>query len=86
MLQGETSNVWLCRHSIAAIKFDDVVVQVQTIKTSVESAIMLLRIDDIVSGISKKKGAPSGPTGTQTEDHDNVSIAMHTNPFACASD
>ncbi|KAL0029930.1 hypothetical protein WJX77_008153 [Trebouxia sp. C0004] len=47
-------------------------VKVQTIKTSVESAIMLLRIDDIVSGISKKKGAPSGPTGTQTEDHDNV--------------
>lgn len=38
---------------------------------------MLLRIDDIVSGISKKsKGGPSGPTGTQTEDHDNVS-AMH---------
>jgi len=74
--------VWLYRHSIAAIKVDDVVVQVQTIKTSVESAIMLLRIDDIVSGISKKKGAPSGPTGTQTEDHDNVSIAIHTN--ACA--
>lgn len=47
-------------------------VKVQTIKTSVESAIMLLRIDDIVSGISKKKGAPSGPTSTQTEDHDNV--------------
>ncbi|DBA86859.1 TPA: T-complex protein 1 subunit gamma [Trebouxia sp. C0005] len=47
-------------------------VKVQTIKTSVESAIMLLRIDDIVSGISKKKGAPSGPTGAQTEDHDNV--------------
>lgn len=47
-------------------------VKVQTIKTSVESAIMLLRIDDIVSGISKKKGAASGPTGTQTEDHDNV--------------
>ncbi len=74
--------MWLYRHSIAAIKVDDVVVQVQTIKTSVESAIMLLRIDDIVSGISKKKGAPSGPTGTQTEDHDNVSIAIHTN--ACA--
>ena len=50
------------------------VMQVQTIKTSVESAIMLLRIDDIVSGISKKsKGGASQPTGPQTEDHENVS-------------
>ncbi len=78
--------MWLFMHSKAAVKVDDVVVQVQTIKTSVESAIMLLRIDDIVSGISKKKGAPSGPTGTQTEDHDNVSIAMHTSPGGFASD
>ena len=55
-------------------------VQVQTIKTSVESAIMLLRIDDIVSGISKKsRGGGGQPSGTQTEDHDNVSIfaAVH---------
>ena len=50
--------------------------QVQTIKTSVESAIMLLRIDDIVSGISKKsKGGASQPSGPQTEDHDNVSTS-----------
>ncbi|KAL3150294.1 T-complex protein 1 subunit gamma [Trebouxia sp. C0010 RCD-2024] len=48
-------------------------VKVQTIKTSVESAIMLLRIDDIVSGISKKsRGGGGQPSGTQTEDHDNV--------------
>ena len=42
-------------------------VQVQTIKTAVESAALLLRIDDIVSGLSKSKagggggGAPKGP-------------------------
>eukprot|EP00741_Cyanophora_paradoxa_P002689 tig00000615_g2609.t1 len=37
-------------------------VKTQTIKTAVESACMLLRIDDIVSGISKKKEAKSsGP-------------------------
>ena len=54
--------------------------QVQTIKTSVESAIMLLRIDDIVSGISKKgKGGGGQPTGTQTEDHDNVSVLICMN-------
>lgn len=36
---------------------------------------MLLRIDDIVSGISKKsRGGGGQPSGTQTEDHDNVSF------------
>ncbi|CAG8640750.1 917_t:CDS:2, partial [Paraglomus occultum] len=36
-------------------------VKVQTIKTAIESACLLLRVDDIVSGISKKKsgGAPT---------------------------
>jgi len=39
-------------------------VKVQTIKTAVEAACMLLRIDDIVSGISKKdKGGPSMSVG-----------------------
>ena len=47
----------------------------QTIKTAVESATLLLRIDDIVSGMSKKdKTAPgqARPPGPQTEDADNV--------------
>lgn len=35
--------------------------QVQTIKTAVESAQMLLRIDDIVSGISKKQQVRGEP-------------------------
>lgn len=48
-------------------------VKVQTIKTAVESAAMLLRIDDIVSGITKKDKT-SGPTskGPQMDDGDNV--------------
>jgi T-complex protein 1 subunit gamma len=50
-------------------------VKVQTIKTAVESATMLLRIDDIVSGISKKSRMAPGqskPSGPQTEDPDQV--------------
>ena len=45
-------------------------VKTQTIKTALESAMLLLRIDDIVSGIQKKdKMAPgqSKPAGPQAE-------------------
>jgi T-complex protein 1 subunit gamma len=35
--------------------WDPYLVKSQTIKTSIESACMLLRIDDVVSGISSKK-------------------------------
>ncbi|EFJ46217.1 chaperonin complex component [Volvox carteri f. nagariensis] len=50
-------------------------VKAQTIKTAIESAQMLLRIDDIVSGLSKKdRGGAPGPRGgaPDVEDHDNV--------------
>lgn len=47
-------------------------VKVQTIKTSVEAACMLLRIDDILSGIKKKASASSKPQGPQMETIDNV--------------
>lgn len=40
-------------------------VKVQSIKTAVESAAMLLRIDDIVSGLSQK-GGPGAGAGTGT--------------------
>ena len=48
-------------------------VKVQSIKTAVESAAMLLRIDDIVSGLAKPKGSQGGGTGTgvQTMQEDN---------------
>jgi len=38
-------------------------VKAQTYKTAVETAMLLLRIDDIVSGTKKSSGEPSGPTG-----------------------
>lgn len=46
----------------------------QTFKTAIESACMLLRIDDIVSGIKKKQapgsGAPKQPQIETGEDAD----------------
>ncbi|CEG00231.1 Chaperone tailless complex polypeptide 1 (TCP-1) [Ostreococcus tauri] len=44
--------------------WDPHAVKVQSIKTAVESAVMLLRIDDIVSGLSQKKDADAAGTGT----------------------
>lgn len=35
--------------------WDPVAVKLQTFKTSIEAACMLLRIDDIVSGIKKER-------------------------------
>ncbi|CAG8606110.1 3685_t:CDS:2, partial [Acaulospora colombiana] len=43
-------------------------VKVQTIKTSIEAACLLLRVDDIVSGVSKKKsGGSSAPAPQEME-------------------
>ncbi|ORX92684.1 T-complex protein 1 [Basidiobolus meristosporus CBS 931.73] len=44
-------------------------VKVQTIKTAIESACLLLRVDDIVSGVSKKQqgGAAPAPNPEQME-------------------
>lgn len=46
-------------------------VKVQTLKTAIEAAAMLLRIDDIVSGIQKKSKQQMQPQ-TQTDDGENV--------------
>ena len=45
----EEVNVW-----------DPCAVKLQTYKTAIESACMLLRIDDIVSGIAKDKSGGGG--------------------------
>lgn len=37
--------------------WEPLIVKTQTMKTAVEAAAMLLRIDDIVSGLSKPKGS-----------------------------
>lgn len=49
-------------------------VKAQTVKTAVESATLLLRIDDIVSGIQKKNKLAPGQSGQgpKTEDPDAV--------------
>lgn len=50
------------------------VVKTQTIKTAIESATLLLRIDDIVSGIQRpnKPGPGQQTPGPQREDPDQV--------------
>lgn len=53
--------------------WEPLAVKTQTLKTSIEAATMLLRIDDIVSGISKGRGGGGGgPSGPQMDDGDNV--------------
>ncbi|KAF9172200.1 T-complex protein 1 subunit gamma [Mortierella sp. AD011] len=42
-------------------------VKVQTIKTAIESSCLLLRVDDIVSGLSGQRAQQSGPTPEQQE-------------------
>lgn len=58
-------------------------VKAQTIKTAVESATLLLRIDDIVSGMSKRDKTAAGqarpPGGRQQEDPD----AVRSRPALC---
>ena len=34
-------------------------VKAQTVKTAIESACLLLRVDDIVSGVNKRAGGPT---------------------------
>ena len=47
--------------------WDPISVKLQTFKTSIEAACMLLRIDDIVSGIKKDK-RQTGSRGGEDED------------------
>jgi len=54
----EEANIW-----------DPCAVKIQTYKTAIESACMLLRIDDIVSGISKENKHAKG--GRHAEDSDD---------------
>ncbi len=52
----EEVNVW-----------DPCAVKLQTYKTAIESACMLLRIDDIVSGIAKDKSGSGGRKAQDSE-------------------
>eukprot|EP00180_Rhodochaete_pulchella_P000183 Plantae.Rhodophyta-Rhodochaete_pulchella.ctg11204.p1 GENE.Plantae.Rhodophyta-Rhodochaete_pulchella.ctg11204~~Plantae.Rhodophyta-Rhodochaete_pulchella.ctg11204.p1 ORF type:complete len:543 (-),score=113.67 Plantae.Rhodophyta-Rhodochaete_pulchella.ctg11204:99-1511(-) len=51
--------------------WEPLIVKTQTMKTAIEAAAMLLRIDDIVSGISKKKDASGQGAQAQGDDDDN---------------
>ncbi|KAH9621382.1 hypothetical protein KSS87_007196 [Heliosperma pusillum] len=52
--------------------WDSYTVKVQTFKTAIEAACMLLRIDDIVSGIKKKQAPGAGPQKPQIEQADDA--------------
>lgn len=59
--------------------WDSYNVKAQTFKTAIEAACMLLRIDDIVSGIKKKQAPGAGPTPSKPKideegDADNEQI------------
>jgi len=51
-----TANIW-----------DPISVKLQTFKTSIEAACMLLRIDDIVSGIKKDRSKQAGGRGGEED-------------------
>lgn len=51
--------------------WDPISVKLQTFKTAIESACMLLRIDDIVSGIKKQKG-PGGAAARGDMEEDDT--------------
>lgn len=61
---------------IAVQIWDAYNVKAQTFKTAIEAACMLLRIDDIVSGIKKKTqgSTPSKPKIEEEGDADNEQI------------
>ncbi|RWW42469.1 hypothetical protein BHE74_00051985, partial [Ensete ventricosum] len=50
--------------------WDSYNVKAQTFKTAIEAACMLLRIDDIVSGIKKKQAPGAGPTPSKPKIED----------------
>ena len=61
-INGETGEIQ-CMKELGI--WEPYAVKVQVIKTAAESAMMLLRIDDIVSGLSQK-GGPGAAAGTGT--------------------
>jgi len=50
--------------------WEPVAVKLQTFKTAIESSCMLLRIDDVVSGIKKKREKAPGKTEQEGEKHE----------------
>ena len=67
MMWGINGNTGKIEDMSQADIWDPISVKTQTYKTAIESACMLLRIDDIVSGI--KKEAPKG--GRKAQDSED---------------
>lgn len=63
IMKMDEQNIW-----------DPCAVKLQTFKTAIESACMLLRIDDIVSGIQKEKRHAGGRKADDSceEEHDET--------------
>jgi T-complex protein 1 subunit gamma len=66
MLWGINGNTGKIEDMKTCEIWDPVAVKLQSFKTAIESACMLLRIDDIVSGIKK----PADPSGRKAADSD----------------
>jgi len=60
MSYGINGNTGKIENMREADIWDPIAVKVQTYKTSIEAACMLLRIDDIVSGIKKDRRGQDG--------------------------
>lgn len=50
--------------------WEPAVVKTQSIKTAIESACMILRVDDIVSGLRQRESTPGGPMAAAAEDRE----------------
>jgi T-complex protein 1 subunit gamma len=74
MMWGINGNTAKIADMAEADVWDPVSVKVQTFKTAIESAAMLLRIDDIVSGIKKDK-AQAGRKAQDSEEEETFGDA-----------
>lgn len=47
--------------------WDPLSVRLQVLKTAIETSVMLLRVDDILSGVKKLSGDDTGASGGATQ-------------------
>lgn len=64
--------------------WEPLAVKQQTAKTAVEAATLLLRIDDIVSGISRKQ-APGGLAALGSVSGGDVNMSYYVSKSNCVS-
>ena len=59
-------------------------VKVQTLKTAIESAVLLLRVDDVVSGVSKKRDGTGGNQSRVEKTNQNEAMEQAQNALGGA--